>query len=263
MQDRPAEPVLWFAFRSGALLVLKGEDDIRVPEARSPEELGLGAIFAHEVGALDGRRCWAAALEADAEAPEGMDFRSLRAMLAALEEDFFLLAGRAKQVVDWNETHRFCGRCGAETVPGPEDLAKRCPNCGLVYHPRISPAVIVLVLRGEEVLLARSPGFPKGLYSVLAGFVEAGESLEETVRREVREETGVEVENVRYFGSQPWPFPNSLLVGFVADYASGSLRPDPEELEDAGWYGREELPPRPPKLSIARRMIDAFVQGDV
>ena len=133
----------------------------------------------------------------------------------------------------------------------------------MVYHPRISPATIVLVRRGDEILLARSPGFPKGVYSILAGFVEPGESLEKTVEREVREETGIEVANVRYFGSESWPFPNSLMVGFLADYASGELRMDPEELEDAGWYRRDALPTRPPRLSIARRMIDAYVDGRV
>jgi NAD+ diphosphatase len=257
--ERPAEPVLWFAFRSGELLVVEG-DEVLVPKVRSVEELGLEAAFAYEVGVLGRYRCWAAALEGDAEAPGGMAFRDLRSLLVSLDEDFFLVAGRAKQVVDWHVMHRFCGRCGARTGPGPENLAKRCPDCGMVYHPRISPAAIVLVRRGDdEILLARSPGFPKGLYSILAGFAEPGESLEETVRREVREETGIEVENVRYFGSQPWPFPDSLMVGFVADYASGELDPDPEELEDAGWYRRDALPNRPPKLSIARRMIDAFV----
>lgn len=257
LPERLAEPALWFAFRSGRLLVVE-EDAVLVPKGRSLGDLGLDAAFAYDVGELWGYRCLAAALEDEAEPPEGSAFRDLRGLLTWLEEDFFLVAGRAKQVVDWHLTHRFCGRCGARTGPGPEDLAKRCPNCGMVYHPRISPAAIVLVRRDDEVLLARSPGFPKGLYSVLAGFAEPGESLEETVRREVREETGIEVQNVRYFGSQPWPFPNSLMVGFVADYASGTLDPDPEELEDAGWYRRERLPARPPKLSIARRMIDAF-----
>jgi len=117
----------------------------------------------------------------------------------------------------------------------------------------------VLVRRGDEVLLARSPGFPPEMYSVLAGFIEPGESIEETIEREVCEEVGVEVANVRYFGSQPWPFPNSLMIGFTADYAGGELRVDPEEIEDAGWYGVDNLPALPPKVSIARAMIDSFV----
>jgi NAD+ diphosphatase len=129
----------------------------------------------------------------------------------------------------------------------------------MMHYPRVSPAVIVRVRRGEEILLARSPGFPKGLRSVLAGFVEPGESIEETIHREVREEVGIEVENLAYFSSQPWPFPNSLMIGFTADYAGGELEPQPGEIEDAAWYRADDLPQLPPKVSIARRMIEDFV----
>ena len=139
-------------------------------------------------------------------------------------------------------------------------MARRCPRCGMVYYPRLSPAAIMLVRRGDELLLARSPHFPLGMYSALAGFVEAGESIEETIRREVREEVGVEVGEVRYFGSQPWPFPNSLMIGFIADYADGELKiSDPLEIEDARWYRLDDLPKLPPKVSIARAMIDASI----
>ncbi len=135
----------------------------------------------------------------------------------------------------------------------------RCTRCGMMHFPRLSPAAIVLVKREDRILLAHSPGFPQGLYSVLAGFVEPGESIEEAVVREVREEVGIEVTNVRYFGSQPWPFPNSLMIGFTADYTGGDLAPEPTEIEDAGWYTADDLPPLPPKVSIARAMIDDFV----
>jgi NAD+ diphosphatase len=129
----------------------------------------------------------------------------------------------------------------------------------MLFYPRLSPAVIVLVSCGDKVLLARSPGFPPGMYSVLAGFVEPGESIEETIGREIREEVGIEVENLGYFGSQPWPFPNSLMIGFTAEHAGGELCTDPAEIEDAGWYSAGDLPPLPPKVSIARAMIDEFV----
>jgi NAD+ diphosphatase len=131
----------------------------------------------------------------------------------------------------------------------------------MMHYPRVSPAVIVRVRRGDAVLLARSPGFPPGLHSVLAGFVEPGESIEETVRREVREEVGIEVDNLRYFGSQSWPFPNSLMIAFTADYAGGELTPEPGEIEVAGWFAPHDLPTLPPRVSIARRMIDHFVRG--
>jgi NAD+ diphosphatase len=252
-----AEAALWFAFREERLLVSRG-DPVVVPQVASLEDLGLSATFCYDIGSLNGQRCSAAGLGPDTAPPEEMVFRDLRGMWD-VDEGFFVMAGRAKQIVEWDRTHRFCGRDAAETVPGPTPLSKECPRCGLLFYPRLSPAVIVLVRREDEVLLARSPGFPPGMYSVLAGFVEPGESIEETIEREVREEVGVEVENLRYFGSQPWPFPNSLMIGFTADCAGGELRADPAEIEDAGWYCADNLPPLPPKVSIARAMIDEFV----
>jgi NAD+ diphosphatase len=253
-----AEP-LWFLFRGDRLLVLEGET-VRVPRMDAPEDLGLDAPFRWKVGTLNGSRCWAGEVPPEAEAPGGMAFRELRGILASVDEEFFGVAGRAKQIVAWHATHRFCGRCGGETEGVAGEMAMRCTRCGMLHYPRVSPAVIVRVRRGDEVLLARSPGFPLGLHSVLAGFIEPGESIEETVRREVREEVGIEVENLRYFGSQSWPFPNSLMVAFTADHAGGALRPEPGEIEVAGWYAPENLPQLPPRVSIARRMIDDFVR---
>jgi NAD+ diphosphatase len=248
---------LWFAFRDDRLLVL---EDARVPLAGGPDELGLDVLFRLGIGELDGHACWAIEVDADVRPPEGMVFDDLRGLFYRVDEDLFRMAGRAKQIVGWHATHRFCGRCGGETERVPGDLAMKCTRCGMMHFPRLSPAAIVLVKREDMILLARSPGFPKGLYSVLAGFVEPGESIEEAVVREVREEVGIEVTNVRYFGSQPWPFPNSLMIGFTAEYTGGDLNPQPGEIEDAGWYTADDLPKMPPKLSIARAMIDDFVR---
>ncbi len=253
------EPLL-FVFRGDQLLMLEG-DEARVPMAASPEDIGLKPLFLHEIGMLEGRQCMAVEVAPEVDAPKGMRFADLRGIFAMMGEDFFRVAGTAKQVVAWHATHRFCGYCGSETIRVTEELAMRCPNCGMMHHPRVSPAVIVRVADGDRILLARSPGFPKGLYSVLAGFVEPGESMEETVRREVGEEVGIELSDIRYFDSQPWPFPNSLMVGFTARYAGGDLVPQPGEIEDAGWYTAEDLPPLPPRLSIARRLIDDFIQS--
>lgn len=248
---------LWFAFRGEKLLVF-GDGPVRVPSAVGPEDLDLDVTFRWEMGSLDGRTCWA--VETSSEPPDGMVFRDLRDFFFGVDEAFFKMAGQAKQIVGWHATNRFCGRCGGETEPAAGELAKRCTRCGMMHYPRLSPAAIVLIKREAQILLARSPGFPKGLYSVLAGFVEPGESIEETIVREVGEEVGIGVENITYFGSQPWPFPNSLMIGFTADYAGGELVLEPGEIEDAGWYTVDELPPLPPTTSIARAMIDDFIE---
>lgn len=251
---------MWFAFRNDRLLVLDGEP-VRVPGNDLPADLGLEDAFRWPVGSLHGAPCWAVEIPDDTEAPERMAFRDLREIFASVDEDLFAVAGKAKQVVSWHVMHRFCGRCGGSPEPVEGEMALRCPRCGTIHYPRISPAVIVRVTRGDRVLLARSPGFPKGMRSVLAGFIEPGESIEDTVHREIREEVGLEVENLRYFGSQPWPFPNSLMIGMTADYAGGEIEPEPEEIEDAGWYRTDELPQLPPRVSIARRLIDDFADG--
>jgi NAD+ diphosphatase len=141
----------------------------------------------------------------------------------------------------------------------PGERAKRCPACGLLSFPRLSPAIIVLVERDDRVLLARGVNFPEGMYSTLAGFVEPGESLEEAVHREIGEEVGVALTDLRYFGSQPWPFPHSLMIGFTARYAGGEIVLDDREIADAAWFTADRMPRVPQKLSIARRLIDSYV----
>ena len=251
---------LWFVFRGEQMLAHdKGDGSAAALNAPS-EDLGLEPLFVQGIGELAGKRCFAAEVERDTEGPEGMSFRDLRGMLGSIDERFFAMAGRAKQIVNWNRTHQFCGKCGTGTRPGPTDLSKECPSCGTNFYPRLSPAAIMLITSGKELLLARSPHFPPGMYSALAGFIEPGESIEQTIEREVREEVGVEVCNLRYFGSQPWPFPDSLMIGFTAEYAGGELRFEEEEIEDAGWFSVEKLPILPPRLSIARAMIDHFLK---
>ncbi len=251
---------LWLAFRGVELLVFQEEGTAaRVPTGEEWAALGLPAEEPHLVGSLGEAEAWGVGVPADAEPPAGMAFQGLRRLFGALDEEVWKLAGRAVQIVDWDRDHRFCGRCGAGTERKEDELARVCPHCGLQQFPRISPAVIVRIERGDEILLARSPHFAPGVYSTLAGFVEPGESLEETVVREVREEVGVEVANVRYFGSQPWPFPHSLMIGFVADYAAGDLRLQEGEIEDAGWFTADTLPGLPSHYSIARRLIEGFI----
>jgi NAD+ diphosphatase len=257
------ETAWWFAFRGQELLV-RSEGPASALE--SAEWSALGIVASAEplhVGEIQGIACYAVGLDAEVEPPEGMAFLGLRKLWNRLEEDAWKLAGRAVQLVEWDRNHRFCGRCGSETIPSSGERSRTCPRCGLQHFPRLSPAVITLIEdnMGEmgRMLLARSPHFAEGVYSTIAGFVEPGESLEEAVVREIREEVGVEVRNVRYFGSQPWPFPNSLMIGFLAEYAGGELRIDPSEIEDARWFTPDDLPLLPSKLSIARSLVDDFL----
>jgi len=250
----------WFVFRGNELLVFQDSGlAARIPTGQEWAALGLPAGEPQEIGSLDGRAAWAVGVAAEVHPPEGMAFQGLRRLWGALDEETWKLAGRAVQIVEWDRDHRFCGRCGAGTERKAGELARVCPRCGLQQFPRISPAVIVRIERGDQLLLARSPHFAPGVYSTLAGFVEPGESLEETVAREVREEVGVEVRNIRYFGSQPWPFPHSLMIGFVADWESGEIRPQEGEIEDAGWFELDSLPGLPSRFSIARALLDDFI----
>ena len=170
------------------------------------------------------------------------------------------LAGRALQLVEWERTHRYCGRCGTLTEPAGGERARRCPHCGLSAFPRLAPAVITLVERADgRALLARNVNFPGGMFSCVAGFVEPGETLDEAVRREVTEEVGVELGEVRYWGSQPWPFPHSLMIGFTAEWASGEITCQEGEIAEARWFAPGELPAIPSEISIARRLIDDWL----
>jgi NAD+ diphosphatase len=217
-----------------------------------------GALY---LGTLDGVPCFTAEVALEAEAPPGLEFCGLRELFGRLEERLFWLSGHAVQIKNWDRDHRFCGRCGSQTVNETHERSKVCLTCGLKSFPRISPATITAVVRDDHILLARAQRFPRVLYSVIAGFVEPGETLEECVEREIYEETGIEVQNICYFGSQPWPFPNSLMMGFTAEYAGGELVVDPAELASADWFTASALPRIPDRLSIARRLIDWFVGG--
>jgi len=262
------EHAYWMILDGFRLLVHAEEPEVRVPWLCEPSEIGVTIIrrqylgyFDHPSGPL---HCYSAEVSDPKSVPDGMAYLSLRSLFSRLDDMMMALAGRAVQIVEWARTHQFCGRCGIPVQHMPNERAKKCPNCGLTSYPRLSPAIIVAVVRtgpdGKEILLAHNHRHPAGFYSVLAGFVEPGESLEECVRREICEEVGIEVKNIRYFGSQPWPFPHSLMIAFVAEYASGEIILEEDEIDDAGWYAPNALPAVPPPISIARQMIDSFVE---
>lgn len=221
----------------------------------------ISVVVPHPLGLDNDKPTWAAQATPNADLPPDATWIHLRQLFGMVSDTDWALAGRAMQVITWDRDHKFCGRCGETTEPHRKDRAKRCPACGLMAFPRLSPAVIMLVERGDEVLLAWGRQFPGRFFSALAGFVEPGESLEETVAREVMEETSIEVGNIRYFGSQPWPFPHSMMIGFNAVYAGGELEIDPEEIVEAGWFTRTELPPVPTGgMSIAGWLIEDWLK---
>ncbi len=257
-----SQPAWWFAFMGNKLLVYPETAKSKIPCLISLTEIGLTPIRTQFLGTLEGSPCYCAELDKDIAVPEDMAFQGLRELYGSLEDDLFALGGRAFQIMEWDRTHQYCGHCATPTIQLEGDRAKRCPKCDLVNYPRLSPAIIVLISRGEEVLLARATRFPQSMFSVLAGFVEPGESLEETVIREVREEVGIEIKDIRYFGSQPWPYPNSLMIGFTAIYASGDIKIDPREIAEVAWFKKHNLPKIPPNLSIARKLIDWFVEQE-
>ncbi len=259
LPDGAASLAWWFIFAQNRLLVAVPGQQPAAIGRRSPEQLGLLPVFTRYLGRYAAADCYVAELPGDALAPLETEFRDLRSLFGVLPEDHFCLAGRAIQIVHWYREHRYCGRCGTAMVDRRTELARKCPNCTFTSYPRLSPAVIMSVIRDDRILLARAPRFPPGMYSTLAGFVEPGETLEEAVSREVREEVAIEISNIEYVASQPWPFPHSVMIGFTATYAGGEIRVDGEELEDAGWFSAAELPALPSKISISRFLIDNFV----
>jgi NAD+ diphosphatase len=254
-----SEPVWWFIFQGDKLLIYQKPESSTLPFLMDLNELGLRVIRQNYFGQLENHHCYAGEVAEGTTPPTGMTFEGLRQVYGRLDEDLFWIATRAVQIVNWDRTHQFCGRCGVPLRMKTTERAKECPQCGLLHFPRLAPAIIVLVERGNELLLARSRHFLPGMYSVLAGFVEPGESLEEAVLREVKEEVGVEVKDIKYFGSQPWPFPHSLMIGFTATYNGGEISLNDEEIEEAGWFTADNLPRIPGKISIARKLIDWFI----
>lgn len=264
MPDAPARfvPVLelpddW----SGAVTVVVKQGKVLLVDDH-PDDVAPGAPTLL-LGTLDGAACWAVDLDGDGVADLALDLDDgllpLMGLYGRVDDIRWTLAGRAVQLVEWDRTHRFCGRCATPTEPATGERARRCPVCGLLAFPRLAPAVITLIQRDGEALLARGRTFPVPMYSCVAGFVEPGETLEQAVHREVREEVGVELADVRYIASQPWPFPHSLMIGFEATWASGDIVIDESEIVDAQWFRADDLPMIPPGMSIARTLIDRWV----
>jgi len=251
---------LYLVFQRGELV-----SDMRAAEpclidSRQFELSGWQAVQRLFLGFWREQACFAVEIEAAAEI-DPMQFQrgNLYQVLGRIDEQLFALAGRASQLLAWERDHKFCGRCGQGMVMDIDERAMRCEPCSTINYPRIAPCIIVLITRGEELLLARNANFPVPMYSTLAGFIEAGEAAEETLVREVREEVGVEVSNVRYFQSQSWPFPSQLMLGFFAEYAGGDIVCDEREIADAQWFHYQDLPMIPPTSSISGQLIAHYI----
>jgi NAD+ diphosphatase len=251
-----SDTALAFAYAGSKILIGGDAQKPIVPLVGELERAGIDGVR-HYLGRLDGIDCVAVLLADDATPPPGFALAGLRSLFLRLPEPLLAVAARAFQVVEWDRTHRYCGRCGAATRDKDGERAKQCTVCGYVAYPRISPAMMVLVTRDRELLLARANRFQASMYSALAGFVEAGESVEDCIHREVREEVGIEVRDLAYFASQSWSFPHSLMIAYTARYAGGELVPDPTEIADVRWFDVEALPDLPNPVSIARRLIEA------
>jgi len=247
----------YFVFSRGELVVKSVQG---VPEPVTGDDFrwfDMEVRSKHFLGHYQNRPCFA--VSAHGKPAEGFSSMGLRGLLGRTAQSFFYLAGRAQQVIEWYETHQFCGRCGGDMQEHAHDRAMQCANCQLLNYPRLSPSIIVLITKGDEMLLARNAAWPNGMYSTLAGFVEAGESIEQTVHREVFEEVALRVKNLEYFGSQSWPFPNSLMLGFHAEYAGGDIVCQEEEIADAQWFKPGGLPQIPPKTAISGWLIQEFL----
>ena len=261
--DRPAEDALWLVCSRDSLLL---KDSSNLPASDLPATLPEGAEGSLYLGRQGEREVWAARLST--EAPEGHKFSRLRGLYGRLPNWLWALGGYGYQITEWDRTHQFCGYDATPTVWADHERARRCPQCGLSFYPRLAPAVMVLLTRVHggrpQILLCRSPQFPPGMYSANAGFVEPGETVEHAAHREMKEETNLDICNLRYFDSQPWPFPHSLMLAYTAEYVGpeeggGEIVPQPGEIEEARWFYHDELPSLPGRASISRRLIESVV----
>jgi NAD+ diphosphatase len=252
----------WLLVHEQSLVVAREGDQFRLPQGDPPPELEGRRDEALWLGTLDGTPCWVLGLARDSAVPASLTAETLVPMRGTrLPDDLLSLGGMAMQALHWESTSGHCPRCGQRTERIEGEWGKRCRSCRYEHYPHLHPAVIILIRDGDRCLLARKREWAPGRYALVAGFVDNGESLEGAVHREVKEEVGVAVKDLRYVGSQNWPFPSQLMVGFVAAYAGGEVRIDPSELEDARWFPSDRLPEGPSRHSIARFILDHYGRG--
>ena len=251
---------LWFPYNNGKLAVKSKGDEISILRRKDLEEFDFKLAHTQCMGALDGYNCFSSEIKDNFKTPSGIEIYDLKPLTFLLEEELFLLAAKSLLLLNWEKCHRYCGVCGyyMERKNNESERALFCPKCGYTTWPKTSPAIIVAITKGDQILLAHNKYFPKGMYSVIAGFVELGETFEQCVRREVYEEVGIRVKNIKYSGSQPWPFPNSMMIGFTAEYLDGEINVDGEEIVHADWFSKDEIPKYKKSKSIGAELIEWF-----
>ena len=263
MDVNPSEKALtdtyWFLFHNGELLVKESESRTMIPLSSDLKLLASPPTNTQSIGLFHEHECLIANVNND-NIPPGFSFKKIKPLYGHLEDEFFWVACRASHIMNWMRTSKFCGCCGAIMTILSHEIAMKCSNCGNLVYPRLSPAIIVAVVKDNQILLARGPLSPPNRYSVIAGFVEPGETLENCVRRELQEEVGIKVDTINYFGSQPWSFPDCLMVAFTAECSNETITIDNDEIADAAWFSPHNLPDLPDKPSIGRQLIDWFTE---
>jgi NAD+ diphosphatase len=255
----------WFIFYNEEVLLYYTPEAIRIPYYADLKDLGLEFSQQHYLGLHHNTPCFAARLASPPPAIHSsttLKLQKVRQSYSLINnEDLFLVIARAMQILYWDKRTQFCGCCGSQTEHHAIERAKICPACKTLFFPQISPAMLVLIKREDKILLARSPDFLPGIYSTLAGFIEPGETVEQAVIREVKEEVGISIKNLQYVASQPWSFPSNLMLGFTAEYAEGEIQINQNELEDAQWFSIHQLPQLPNPMSLSRQMVDHYVKS--
>lgn len=249
-----------FIYKDNQILIIKDKNTIRLTTRKDLKNYIDNFKNCLYLGDLDGIHCYTLEIQNFLNI-SNFDFITLRQLTPYISQELFLACGRAYQILHWYNNTKYCGRCGSRNKIQDNEISKTCPNCSLVTYPKISPAIIVTVTKGDKILLAHNKNFPEGMHSNVAGFLEPCETLEDCVKREVYEETGIKIKNIKYFGNQPWPFPDSIMIGFFAEYESGEIKVDGEEIECANWFTKDNLPKLPEKYTIARKMIDTFLDN--
>lgn len=260
MENGIANKRVWFIFDKDTLLLQKESAGYTLPAGNRPPEFVHTHFTEHVVASVNETDYIGLSSNEITDLPQEFELINLRASYDHLEEKVYKIAGKAFEIVHWDRNSRFCPACGVEMNQNTP-ISKVCPQCNQEFYPAISTAIIVLIRKGDSVLLVQAKNFKGNFHGLVAGFLETGESLEECVRREVMEETGLKIKNITYFGNQPWPYPSGLMVGFIADYESGEIELQQEELKSGAFFTKDNLPELPRKLSIARKMIDWWLQN--